>query len=208
VEASVPALTDISDACDEAGVPAVRMGAITPVWPGCPQLTGPVATLVMRPATGAAGEDDRDPVRDIVEAMTALAGSIVLMDVEGRPETQCWGEFLTACAQRAGIPGAIINGAVRDVRGIEERKFPVFARGVHPARARGRLRLASVGAPVTIDGQQVHPGDLAAAADDGVILIPRENSELVLETARQCAARSARQIALLDAGAAPRDVFR
>lgn len=196
-------MTDISDACDETGVPAVRVGSLTPAWPGCPPLAGPVATLVMRPATA----DDSDPLAEITAAMTALAGSVLLVDVGGRADAQCWGELLTACAQRAGIPGAIVNGAVRDVAGIAERKFPVFARGVHPARARGRLRLAAVNAPVEIDGQRVRPGDLAAAGDDGVVVVPGASSAMVLEAARRCAARSARQLARLDAGADPRDVL-
>ncbi|MBO0820198.1 MAG: RraA family protein, partial [Nocardiopsaceae bacterium] len=176
----------------------------TPGWPGCPQLAGPVATLVMRPATAG----DSDPLRDITAVMATVAGSIVLVDVEGQPDAQCWGELLTACAQRVGIPGAIINGAVRDVRGIADRKFPVFARGVHPARIRGRLGLRTAGTPVMIDGQRVRPGDLAVAGDEGVILVPRESAEKVLETAHQCATRSARQLAMLDTGADPRDVFR
>src|SRR5450756_2235039 len=204
MDAFVPAVANISDACDETGVSAVRLGALRPVWPGCPRLAGPVATLIMRPVT----MDDHDPVPDIVWAMTALAGFIVLVDVEGRPDAQCWGGLLTVCAQRAGILGAIINGAVRDVSGIAERKFPVFARGVHPARVRGRLRLAAVRATVMIDGQEVRPGDLAAADDDGVILLAREHSRMVLEATRQRAAREAEQLALLDAGADPRDVFR
>lgn len=196
-------MTDISDVCDETGIPAVRTGALTPAWPGCPRLAGPVATLSVRPAAA----DDPAPLGDIAAAMAGLAGSVLLVDLEGRSDAQCWGELLTACAQRAGVPGVIVNGAVRDVRGIADRKFPVFARGVYPARARGRLRLAAAGHPVMIDGQEVRPGDLAAADDDGLVVVPGGSSGLVLETARRHAARSARQLAALDAGADPRTVL-
>jgi regulator of RNase E activity RraA len=194
----------VSDACDELGIPAVRTGALRPAWPGCPALAGPVATLTMRPA-----EDSprADPLPDILRAMAGLAGRLVLVDLDGRTDMQCWGGVLTACAQRWGIPGAVINGAVRDTAEIAGRGFPVFARSVHPARIRGRLRLAASGADVMVDGAVVHSGDIVIADGDGAVFLPSADFARARRLAARRAADERELLSRLAAGDDPRDLL-
>lgn len=197
------AVADISDACDELAVPAVRTGSLRPVWPGCPQVIGAVATLSMQPAS----DPGNDPLPGIVRAMTNLSSFVIMLDLGGRTDLQCWGGVLTACAQRMGVRAVIVNGAVRDAGAIAGRNFPVFARAVYPGRIRGRLRLAAVGSAVSVDGAAVHPGDLVAADDDGAIFLPSEYRTPVMRLAGQQAARDQERLALLAAGTDPCEVF-
>lgn len=194
---------DVSDACDDLGVTAVRTGSLRPMWRGCPAVAGPVATLALRPATNL-GED---PLPAILRVMAGMSGRLVLIDLEGRTDQQCWGGVLTACAQRFGITGALVNGAVRDVQGIADRAFPVFARAVHPARIRARLRLAGHGADVVIDGAVVHPGDIAVADADGAVFLPFADLPRVARRAAERAAIEHQMLARLAEGADPRDLF-
>jgi regulator of RNase E activity RraA len=194
---------DVSDACDDLELPCVRSGSLRPMWPGCPRLTGPIATLTLRPAR----ERDENPLPPLLRAMAELAGRIVLVDLDGRTDVQCWGGVLTACAQRFDIPGVIVHGPVRDVETLAERHFPTFASGVYPARIRGRLRLTSVHADVAIAGGVVHSGDVVVADADGVVFLSADRAADVALRAAARAADERRALDRLRAGEDPRDVF-
>lgn len=186
-------VVDVSDACDELGVPAVRTGELAPVWPGCPPLAGRIATITMRPAVSKS----EDPMADLLRALADMAGCVVLIDLDGRMDLQCWGGFLTVVAQRVGILGAVVYGAVRDVGSLSASGFPVFASGVYPGRIRGRLRMTGVGAEVLIGDGTVGPAHVVLADQDGVIFLPQADAPRVAELARRRAEQERAQLARL-----------
>jgi 4-hydroxy-4-methyl-2-oxoglutarate aldolase len=186
-------VVDVSDACDDLGVPAVRTGALVPMWSGCPSLTGTVATITMGAATSPAA----DPMPDLLRALAAMAGSVVLIDVGAGSGLQCWGGFLTVAAQRSGVLGAIIEGAVRDVEALARSGFPVYARGVYPGRIRGRLRVVDTGAMVPVANGVVGPTHVVLADRDGVIFVPEAAAPQVAALARQRAASEREELARL-----------
>lgn len=94
-----------------------------------------------------------------------------------------WGELLTTAAMQRGCVGAIIDGAVRDVDKIAEMGFPVFARGTSPYDSLHRQRVVEIDIPVKIDGVNFHAGDLVFADRDGVVVVPRQVEQQVLELA-------------------------
>jgi regulator of RNase E activity RraA len=53
-------------------------------------------------------------------------------------------------------------------------KFPVFARGVCPYDSRDRQRVIDFDKPIEIDGVSIRSGDLIAADQDGVVIVPQE----------------------------------
>jgi len=58
------------------------------------------------------------------------------------------------------------------------------------------LTLAS-NVPVTIGGIEINPGDIIVGDIDGVVVVPAEHAEAVLEMAREIDAREAEQAKLI-----------
>src|SRR3954447_3265305 len=191
---------DISDACDELGIEAVRTGALRPLWPECPPVSGPVTTVRLEPG-GAT------PLAELLDVLAAASGGVVLVDIGGRVDVQCWGTLLATAAQRFGIRGALVNGAARDVAGLRALGFPTYARGVHPARMRGRLRFVDAGVPVELPGAVVQPGLLAVADGSGTVFLPREKEAEVVAFAAELRGRELEQVRAIEAGSDPRSIL-
>ena len=96
-----------------------------------------------------------------------------------------WGELLSTRARYLQSAGCLTDGSVRDVRFIREMKFPVFSGGITPVDTKYRGKLAWYDVPGKIHGVDVKSGDLVFGDVDGVLIIPRENVDLVLEKAFQ-----------------------
>jgi 4-hydroxy-4-methyl-2-oxoglutarate aldolase len=198
----VPNTSDVSDACDELGVKAVRTGLLKPLWPNCPAVAGLVTSVRLEPAEGAPS-----PLPELLEVLAEGPPGLLLVDLGGRTDHQCWGSVLATAARYYGMVGALVNGAARDVDELRELRFPSYARGVHPAEIRNRLRLSAVNERVDIDGVLVEPDSFAVADSSGAVFFPAHRSEEVLQLARR---RKAEEVPLLNAvraGADPRTVF-
>ena len=192
----------MSDACDRLGVDAVRTGALRPLWPGCPGVSGRLTTVRLEPA-----RTDPDPLADLRDVLAGAAGGLVLVDLGGRLDVQCWGSVLATLAARVGVRGALVNGAARDVDALHALGFPVFARGVYPGAARGRLRLAAVDEPVCLGGESVMPGAIAVADSSGLVIVAAERFGAVAEAASALRAQEQERLRLLDAGGDPRSLI-
>lgn len=96
-----------------------------------------------------------------------------------------WGELLTTAVINGGCVGAIIDGAVRDVKQIAAMNFPVYARGTRVQDSLNRHRVIDLNVPVEIEGVTFAPGDLVIADQDGVVVIPAEVESETLRRARE-----------------------
>ncbi|MFC4591362.1 RraA family protein [Sphaerisporangium corydalis] len=170
---------DISDACDRLDIPAVRTGSIKPMYQGCAPIVGTVSTVTLVPGAGA-------PFDSLVEAFAGA--DVMLVDLGGRTDVQCWGTVLATAAGLSGVRAAVVNGAVRDTSDLAEMRFPTYAAGTHPAGMRGRLVFAGAGADVLIAGRPVSPGWVVAADLNGVVFFPADRADRVLALAREIAA--------------------
>lgn len=98
---------------------------------------------------------------------------VLIAAAGGSTRSGIWGELLSTAARNAGCVGAIVDGAVRDVRQMAEMKFPVYALGTIIYDSKDRQRVIDIDVPVEIDGVAFHPGDLVIADLDGVVVVPR-----------------------------------
>ncbi len=199
---AAPGSCDVSDACDELGVRAVRTGVLRPVWHGCPAVLAPVVTVTLEPVSRAP-----TPLAELLDVLAGARGCVVLVDLGGRVDVQCWGLVLATAARRFGVEGALVDGAVRDVDGLRDLRFPCFARGTHPAGMRGRLRLVSAGEPVDVDGAAVAPGSVAVADASGIVFVPPERRAEVLALAADRCSRERRLLQAIEGGGDPRAVL-
>ena len=82
-----------------------------------------------------------------------------------------------------GISGVVIDGACRDLDDCVEIDFPVYARGTVVATARGRIMEEATNVMIQFGGVQVRPGDIVMGDRSGVVIVPQEHIEEVLDKA-------------------------
>jgi regulator of RNase E activity RraA len=127
----------------------------------------------------------RQPTQHLGTAPIEAAepGDIIVIDNGGKLEFSCWGGLLALSAKLKGVSGVVIDGASRDIDEARDLEFPVYARGVVPMTARGRVMQESYNQEIQFAGVQCHPGDLVLADGSGVIIIPKEKENEVVAAA-------------------------
>jgi len=111
----------------------------------------------------------------------AKPGDVVVVDASSSTMTAVLGDLVSTKARHRGIRGFVVDGLVRDLPAILElRDFPVFARGITPL---GPLHRGpgEVNYPVCVGGIVVNPGDIVVGDLNGVVVVPREICEDLLE---------------------------
>ncbi|HLG72299.1 MAG TPA: RraA family protein, partial [Chloroflexota bacterium] len=103
--------------------------------------------------------------------------------------------------------GVVSDGACRDVDEAREMEFPVYARAGASVTARGRIVEESFQTPVEICGIAVNPGDLVIADWSGVVFVPADRAEEVIQAAEEIFAREAAMAADVRAGKKPSEVM-
>jgi len=127
---------------------------------------------------------DPDPYALELRAVDAAQPDDVLIAAAGgSPRSGVWGELLSTAARRSGCVGAIVDGAVRDVARMRQMSFPVWARGTNIYDSLHRQRVIDVDVPVEIDRVVFAPGDLVFADLDGVVVVPRDVEQEVIQRA-------------------------
>lgn len=110
-------------------------------------------------------------------------GQAIVVANAGRRDIGAWGGLLSAAAVRRAVAGVIVDGACRDVDEIRVAGLSVFAMGVTPVTARGRVVEDSIQEPIVLGGIAVRPDDLVLADGSGVVFIPRARAGQVLDVA-------------------------
>jgi RraA family protein len=126
----------------------------------------------------------------------ATDGDVVVVDAGGDLTNAIVGELMAAYAQRRGIAGLVIHGAVRDSDTLKRSTFPVFASG---ATHRGPYKNGpgEINVPIAIAGMVIEPGDLIAGDGDGVICVPYDEVEQVLADAQAKQSAEQKQMAAI-----------
>jgi len=94
-----------------------------------------------------------------------------------------WGELLSTAAHVRGARGIVLDGYTRDAQSIIDMAFPAFVVGIHCADALGRVDVVDTGSTIEVGDVRVNPEDLVIADYDGVVVIPREVADRVVEDA-------------------------
>ena len=110
-------------------------------------------------------------------------GGVIVIDTGGA-RGSCTGELMCTGARCHGAVSTIVNGTIRDLAEIEAlRDYPVFATGLLPVTAVGRMEDTAINVDVNFRGIRVQPGDIIFADRDGVVVVPREAAETVARLA-------------------------
>ncbi len=117
-----------------------------------------------------------------VEAIDfAGEGDVIVIDANNG-EAAVWGELASWSAKNRGVSGVVIYGGARDVEDIRKIGFPVFAKHFC-GRAGEPKGYGEINVPIDIEGVKIKPGDFIVAEEEGVIVIPREMTQEVINRA-------------------------
>jgi regulator of RNase E activity RraA len=129
----------------------------------------------------------------------AEAGDVIVVEGSADVTQALVGELMLLHAKMRGVAGFVIDGAVRDLAAFREHDFPCYARG-HTLRGPSKVGPGEINIAVSVGGMTVRPGDLIVGDEDGVIAVPVDQLDLVLQGARRQAAREAERKAAIAAG--------
>ncbi len=137
--------------------------AISCLTGGHRRLCGPVCTVKVYPG-------DNLMVHKVLDI--AKPGDIVVIDANGSDQYAVLGDLISTKAKHRGIAGFVVDGFIRDLPGIQELDYPVFARGTTPIgplhRGPGEINF-----PICCGGRVVNPGDVLVADGSGMVVVPR-----------------------------------
>ena len=121
----------------------------------------------------------------IHKALTmAQKGDVIVVDAGGDLTNALFGEIMTATAVAIGVAGIVLNGAVRDAEEIGQGEFPLYAAGV-THRGPYKDGPGEINVPIAIDGMVIQPGDLMLGDADGLLCVPCDSLQSVLEDTLQ-----------------------
>jgi RraA family protein len=146
--------------------------AIKPVTPRELRLIGRACTVKVFPGDNLMVHKSLD---------LANPGDVLVIDASSSMMTAVIGDLVSTKARHRGIAGVVVDGLVRDLDGILALgDFPVFARGTTPL---GPLHRGpgEVNYPVSVGGIVVNPGDVVIGDADGVVVVPQESAESLLQ---------------------------
>lgn len=129
----------------------------------------------------------KKPFGYLTEALDQLRPHDIYV-ATGAHNSALWGELLTTTAKCRGAAGAVVDGYTRDTPQVLGLNWPVFARNCWAQDSSVRTYVYDFRCTIEIGQVTIHDGDLVFGDVDGVLIIPREVADEVLEKALEKAA--------------------
>ena len=122
--------------------------------------------------------------------LEAQPGDVLVVNCQGFLHAGCFGELMATACVAKGIAGIVIDGACRDKNDLIEMNFPTFVRATCP-NGTVKETCGQTNVPVVCGGLTVNPGDVIVGDCDGLVVIPQEKAEEVLEKSKLKKAKEA-----------------
>ncbi len=109
---------------------------------------------------------------DFLDYVLSLPGPrvVVMEDIDEPALGAFWGEVQSNVFTAVGCVGCVTNGSVRDLNEAKELNFKFVSKEISVSH--GYVHLVEFGAPVTVGGLTVNPGELIHADQHGVVEVP------------------------------------
>ena len=181
-ELSVPLLCDSLDAVGfRDRSPSIRfLPMTTAVEKPAAMLIGYCKTTLW---ADMAHVDPEPYAKELAAIDSCRPDEVIVCAAGGSMRSGIWGELLSTAARNCGCAGVLVDGAVRDVAKMRQMGFNVYAKGVNPLDSRDRQRVIDYDVVIEIGGVRIEPGDLIAADEDGVVIVPQSVAKDVVAAA-------------------------
>jgi regulator of RNase E activity RraA len=117
----------------------------------------------------------------------AKPGSIIVVESANLDYAVAGGNVCSV-AQKNGIAGFVVDGAIRDIAEVRKAGFPVFARGVIPIAGKKEIP-EPLNSRIRCGAIDVGPGDMIVADEEGIVVVASGELESTLGKAEAKAAK-------------------
>jgi 4-hydroxy-4-methyl-2-oxoglutarate aldolase len=149
-----------------------------------------------------------DPYFTEIEVMDSLkTGDVIVHSTDYSGRNAPWGELMSTVAKRNGAVGCICDSQIRDCVRIIEMGFPVYCSGIRPVDSKGRAVMMAYDVPISCGEVMVRPGDLIFADFDGIVVVPKEAEQEVLQRGQEKAKKENMSRKDLTEGKTLREVY-
>ncbi len=159
---------------------------IKPCWKFDEVLFGPAFTCKGEKVLNADHIDDTVRLKMF---QRFYEGCVQVISSGGFRSVAQFGDISGKIARKFGAVGAVVDAPTRDVKLIERDGFRLFSDGVQCTDAYGKWQITEYDVPIVMPGihgtVHVMPGDYVFGDPDGVIIIPKDAVEQVLECAEK-----------------------
>jgi regulator of RNase E activity RraA len=178
--------------------------AIKPIVKGH-RIAAPAFTVEWVPYVGGDGDPHGERAWDMLAAVppgyVAVAATHIV-------ERAVLGDLAMAYLRARGCAGVIVDGGCRDIQFNEEIGLPTFCAFMTPQDAsHGRGTVKAWGHEIGIGEVRIRADDFVVADADGVIVIPHDLVDEVLQRAEALVGQETQIREALLAGASPQDLF-
>jgi len=170
----------VADMLDEVGYEDQTMRPnIRPLRPDL-VLVGRTRTFLWRHIY----ELEKIPGGKAIPALDSLKpGDVVVHSTDPTDRIVQWGALMCTSAKMRGAVGCVVDGLSRDTKEILGLDFPVYCRGHRPTPSYRRGIVEEYDVKIQCGGVTVYPGQLIFGDMDGIVVIPGDVEDKVLEMA-------------------------
>ena len=158
-----------------------------PLAPNPGRVAGPAFTLRFVPAReDLATPDSLSSPRSTRAAIEAMPqGCIAVVAADGCPDAGVFGDILCQRMAVRNVAAMVTDGVVRDLGGIRDTGFGVWAAGTAAPPSVAALTFVGWQDPIGCGGVAIFPDDLIVADEDGAVVIPSRLADAVLDEAQE-----------------------
>lgn len=137
----------------------------------------------------------------MVHAALELArpGDVLVIDAHGDVSTAIMGGLMGLAAEKIGLGGVIIDGALRDRDELFAFKVPYYCKAFTPCGpdkdGPGQINL-----PISCGGVAIQPGDAIVGDADGIVVVPRAMAAAAADAAAVKLASEKKRVAEIKRG--------
>lgn len=149
------------------------------------KIAGKAMTVLMIDVFGKQAK----PFGRLCECLDQIQENEIYICTGGTQRCAYWGELLTATAKTRGGNGAVVNGWHRDTPQVLEQNWPVFSMGCYAQDSSVRTQVVDFRCQIEIGQVTINDGDYIFGDVDGVLVIPRQVAQQVVEQALEKASK-------------------
>ena len=138
----------------------------------------------------------------------APKGSVIVLDAKYHKEHACVGDIIIRNCITRELAGFVTNGVMRDLKDCKALGLPVYATGVCMRGPTKKDRQGIIGKSILFGGVYVDSGDYIIGDDDGLVVVKKHDSEIVLKKAIEKENKEKEIAKRIKAGENTKDIFK